>query len=119
MLNLTPYDLKNRVKTIFNIMIHQQGLYQDLENALEDELEAKIVYKTKANSIRIKPDIIQDEMGLNKPATEKQTQSYIDNKLEKEYTDYETCKNTVKTIEHKIKLTETTLISLMQIKEIE
>ena len=52
-----------------------------LNIAVNEYVRLKNEYIVKSNAIRLKPDEIQENLGLSKPATEKQQQAYIDDKL--------------------------------------
>lgn len=49
--------------------------------AVNEYVRLKNKYIIKSNELRLQPDQIKEELGLNKPATEKQQQAYIDDKL--------------------------------------
>lgn len=49
--------------------------------AVNDYVRLKNEYMVKSNELRLKPDVIQEELCLSKAATEKQQQAYIDDQL--------------------------------------
>ena len=52
-----------------------------LNIAVNEYVGLKNEYMVKSNELRLKPDEIKEDLGLSKPATEKQQQAYIDDKL--------------------------------------
>ena len=52
-----------------------------LNIAVNEYVRLKNEYMVKSNDLRLKPDEIKEDLGLSKPATEKQQQAYIDDKL--------------------------------------
>jgi len=58
---------------------------EELARAIEHELSCELSYIHRSNSIRLYPEKIKDELGLNKLLTEKQTQAYIEEKLSFEF----------------------------------
>lgn len=49
--------------------------------AVNELVSLKNKYIVKSNALRIKPDNIQEELGLTRAPTEKQQQAYIDDQL--------------------------------------
>ena len=63
-------------------LIQEKGEVLNTVNiAVNEYVRLKNEYIVKSNAIRLKPDEIQENLGLSKPATEKQQQAYIDDKL--------------------------------------
>ena len=63
-------------------LIQEKGEVLNTVNiAVNEYVRLKNEYIVKSNAIRLKPDEIQENLGLSKPATEKQQQAYIDDNL--------------------------------------
>ena len=89
--------------------------HQDLMKAYNTKLYSEIVYNDEANALRININEIKEELGLSKAPTEKQAQSYIDNKLKNEYNNLLTNKTSVKMIEKQIGCYRTVMTGLFTI----
>ena len=75
-----------------------------LQIAVNDLVSVKNRYTIGSNRLRIKPEKIKEDLGLSKPATEKQQQAYIDDKLCKEVQDIRIAEENVKLLKRKIDL---------------
>lgn len=57
------------------------NLQNDLKKAINSHVSIKLEYMHKSNEIRLKRDVIKEELELSKAPTEKQVQAYIEEKL--------------------------------------
>ena len=58
---------------------------EELSTALNHELTCELNYLHKSNELKLKQDMIKEELGLSKNPTEKQVNAYIENTLSLEY----------------------------------
>ena len=82
-----PLLLKNDspVYDLGNMINKKQCKLEELQLAVNHELRCELSYTHQANSIRLRPAEIQEELGLSKLPTEKQVNAYIENKLSFEF----------------------------------
>lgn len=76
--NLTIDDL---TEDYSKLLTEKEELLKTLNVAINEHVALKNEYLVKSNLLRLHPDKIKEDLGLNKAATEKQQQAYIDDKL--------------------------------------
>lgn len=76
--NLTIDDVTQELTELIN---EKAEALNTVNIAVNEYVRLKNKYIIKSNELRLQPDQIKEELGLNKPATEKQQQAYIDDKL--------------------------------------
>lgn len=76
--NLTIDDVTQDLTELIN---EKAEALNTVNIAVNEYVRLKNKYIIKSNELRLQPDQIKEELGLNKPATEKQIQAYIDDKL--------------------------------------
>ena len=76
--NLTIDDVTQDLTELIN---EKAEALNTVNIAVNEYVRLKNKYIIKSNGLRLQPDQIKEELGLNKPATEKQIQAYIDDKL--------------------------------------
>lgn len=76
--NLTIDDVTQDLTELIN---EKAEALNTVNIAVNEYVRLKNKYIIKSNELRLQPDQIKEELGLNKPSTEKQIQAYIDDKL--------------------------------------
>lgn len=76
--NLTIDDVTQDLTELIN---EKAEALNTVNIAVNEYVRLKNKYIIKSNGLRLQPDQIKEELGLNKPSTEKQIQAYIDDKL--------------------------------------
>ena len=76
--NLTIDDVTQDLTELIN---EKAEALNTVNIAVNEYVRLKNKYIIKSNELRLQPDQIKEELGLNKPTTEKQQQAYIDDKL--------------------------------------
>lgn len=76
--NLTIDDVTQELTELIN---EKAEALNTVNIAVNEYVRLKNKYIIKSNELRLQPDQIKEELGLNKPTTEKQQQAYIDDKL--------------------------------------
>lgn len=76
--NLTIDDVTQELTELIN---EKAEALNTVNIAVNEYVRLKNKYIIKSNELILQPDQIKEELGLNKPATEKQIQAYIDDKL--------------------------------------
>lgn len=69
-------------KELTKLVTEKAETLNTLNIAINEHVSLKNKYVTRSNELRLKPDTIKEELGLNKAPTEKQQQAYIDDKLQ-------------------------------------
>ena len=112
-----PHDFS--VNSVFKAFLKIDIQHNEYVKAVNQLLYHELAYNNDANKLRLDPEAIKTELGLSKLPTEKQTQAYIDNKLEHEYNDLKISKENVKIIKDNINLLEQYISLAMTYDEVE
>lgn len=90
--------------TTLSIMINnKQDKLDELRAAINDELNLKLTYLHKSNSVKIKPDL-KEVIGLSKNPTEKQIQAYIEETYREDFEALQIAEENTKLIKRQLDL---------------
>ena len=87
-----------------NLIQEKAEVLNTLNIAVNEHISLKNKYVVRSNELRVKPDTIKEELGLNKAPTEKQQQAYIDNKLKDVVQDLRISEENVKSWKREVDL---------------
>lgn len=82
LMSLQDLTIDDITKTLSELITEKSEALNTLNIAVNEHVRLKNEYIVKSNSLRLKPDEIKEELGLNKVPTEKQQQAYIDDQLQ-------------------------------------
>ena len=68
-----------------NIINDKHNKLDELAISIENELKIELEYQHKANTLRLNPEHIKEDLQLTKLPTEKQINAYIENTLARQY----------------------------------
>lgn len=81
LMSLQDLTIDDITKTLSELITEKSEALNTLNIAVNEHVRLKNEYIVKSNSLRLKPEEIKEELGLNKVPTEKQQQAYIDDQL--------------------------------------
>lgn len=82
LMDLQDLTIDDITKTLSELITEKSEALNTLNIAVNEHVRLKNEYIVNSNSLRLKPDEIKEELGLNKVPTEKQQQAYIDDQLQ-------------------------------------
>lgn len=78
---MTELTIDDVIKRLDELVTEKSEALNTVNIAVNEFIRLKNHYTVKSNEYRIKPDSIQEELGLSRAPTEKQQQAYIDDQL--------------------------------------
>lgn len=78
---MSEESVEEVTKCLEEVVQEKSEALNTLNIAVNEYVRLKNQYIIQSNMLRIKPDQIKEDLGLSKPATEKQQQAYIDDQL--------------------------------------
>lgn len=81
LISIQDLNIDDVTKELSDLISEKSEALNILNIAVNEYIRLKNEYLVKSNELKIKPTMIQEELGLSRAATEKQTQAYVDDKF--------------------------------------
>lgn len=81
LISIQDLNIDDVTKELSDLISEKSEALNILNIAVNEYIRLKNEYLVKSNELKIKPTMIQEELGLSRAATEKQIQAYVDDKF--------------------------------------